>query len=366
MFLSRSLLVAAGLILSSAGFAREINVPVPLDYRLIRNVLVSQLFTGEAQTARLWQDGKQCSFLDLSDPQIGGANGQVKIDNHVHAQFGAKMGGKCMTLIKWNGILETFQQPTLDKSGNILSFPVTRTNAFDSSGQQLNIAQLQELLQKVVAPKLADLKIDLNQSRDDIIKTLLPYVPAEDSEQLHDSVNSLRFNSVKADANSILLNLGFTSNLKAPNTKPAEAFSDSELAQWQTIWQDWQASLDKAITQAPLEGELAANRNALRNVLQKAGAAFEQGLTSEGNEGNEGNDPVRAFINESWDELSPLLRTVSKQLPGAEGLRYLTLIAATDLMYELESIGSPFGLEISSNGLRKIARSYINHKAKNG
>jgi len=363
MTLLRTLLIGASLLSSTAGFAREINVPVPLDYRLIRNVLVSQLFTGEGQTARLWHDGKQCSFLDLSDPHIGGEDGQVKIDNHVHAQFGAKMGGKCMTLIKWNGILETLQKPTLDKSGNVLSFPVTRTNAIDSSGQPLNIAQLQELLQKVVAPKLADLKIDLNKSRGDIVKTLLPYVPAEDSEQLHDSVNSLRFNSVKADATSILLNLGFTSNLKAPNTTPAAAFSDSELAQWQTLWQDWQASLDQAIAQAPLEGELAASRNTLRNVLQKAGAAFEQGLTANP---SEGDDPVRMFINESWDELSPLLRSVSKQLPGAEGLRYLTLIAATDLMYELESIGSPFGLEISSNGLRKIARSYINHKAKNG
>lgn len=359
----RPFFVAASLLLCAPAFARDINVPVPLDYRLIQNTLVNQLFTGEGQTARLWQDGKQCSFLDLSDPHIGGEDGQVKIGNHVRAQFGAKMGGKCMTLIKWSGILETLQKPTLDKSGNVLSFPVTRTSAFDSNGQPLNIEQLQELLQKVVAPKLADLKIDLNKSRGDIVKTLLPYVPAEDSEQLYDSVNSLRFNSVKADANSILLNLGFSSNLKAPNTQPVAAFNDSELAQWQTIWQEWQASLDKAIAQAPLTGDLANSRQTLLNVLQKAGVAFEQGLTTES---SEGNDPVRTFINESWDELGPLLRTVSKQLPGTESLRYLTLIAATDLMYELESIGSPFGLEISANGLRKIARSYIHHKAKNG
>ncbi|QPK63012.1 hypothetical protein IVG45_19700 [Methylomonas sp. LL1] len=360
MSLLRPLLISASLLLSTTGFAREIDVPVPMDYRLIRNVLVTQLFTGEGQTARLWKDGKDCSFLDLSNPQITGVDGQVKIDNNVHAQFGAKMGGKCMTLVKWKGILETLQKPTLDKTGNVLSFPVTNTSAFDSNGQQLNINQLQELLQKVVAPKLAEFKIDLNESRDDIVKTLLPYVPAEDSEQLHDSVNSLRFNSVKADAKNIMLNLGFNANVKAANIQPAATFSDSELQQWQAVWQEWQASLDKAITQAPLEGDLANSRDTLLSVLHKAGAAFEQGLTTDH---AEGSDPVRAFINESWDELAPLLRTVSKQLPGAEGLRYLTLIAATDLMYELESIGSPFGLEISANGLRKIARSYISHKA---
>ncbi len=363
MFLLRSLLITASLLVSASGFAREVTVPVPLDYRLIRNVLITQLFTGEDQTARLWKDGKQCSFLDLSDPQIAGESGQVKIDNHVHARFGTKMGGKCMTLIKWNGILETLQKPTLDNTGNVLSFPVSSIKAFDKSGQNLNIEQLQELLQQVVAPKLADLKIDLNKSRGDIVKTLLPYVSAEDSEQLNDSVNSLRFNAVKADAKGIQLNLGFSADLKAPKQKTAAVFSENELQQWQTVWQNWQTSLDKTISQTALQGDLAASRDTLRAVLHKAGQAFEQGLTTES---VEGDDPVRAFITESWDELAPLLRTVSKQLPGAEGLRYLTLIAATDLMHELESIGSPFGLEISANGLRKIARNYINHQAGRG
>ena len=358
MILCRPLLLTVGLLFSANGFAREINVPVPMDYRLIQNVLVNQLFTGEGQSAQLWQDGKRCSFLDLSDPHISGQGGQVKIDNTVHTQFGAKMGGKCMALIKWSGVLETLQKPTLDKSGNVLSFPVTHISASDRNGQSLNIAQLQELLQQVVAPRLAGLKIDLNESRDDIVKTLLPYVPAEDSEQLYDSVNSLRFNSVKADAKSIVLNLGFAANLEKSNSKPAAVFSASELQQWQTIWQNWQASLEQAIAQAPIEGELAQSRDTLHTVLQKAGVAFEQGLT---NDYSNGKDPVRTFVKDSWDQLAPLLRTVSKQLPGAEGLRYLTLIAATDLMYELESIGSPFGLEISANGLRKIARSYLSH-----
>jgi hypothetical protein len=359
MLLLRPLLIAASLMLSADAFAREVNVPVPMDYRLIRNVLIHQLFTGPDQTARVWKDGKECSFLDLSNPQIAGVDGQVKIDNNVRAQFGAKMGGKCMTLVKWSGILETLQKPTLDKTGNVLSFPVTDIHAFDSNGQNLNIEQLQDLLQKVVAPKLADLKIDLNKSRDDIVKTLLPYVPAEDSEQLHDSVASLRFNSVKVDAKSILLSLGFIANVKPANQSPAATLNPNELQQWQTIWQNWQASLDKSIDQIPLSGDLAENRDTLHGVLQKAGRAFEQGLSSDH---ADGDDPVRLFISESWDELAPLLRAVSQQLPGAEGLRYLTLIAATDLMYELESIGSPFGLEISANGLRKIARSYLSHK----
>jgi hypothetical protein len=47
---------------------------------------------------------------------------------------------------------------------------------------------------------------------------------------------------------------------------------------------------------------------------------------------------------------------LAKELPEVEGLRYLTFIAATDVMYELENIGAPFGLEVSSDGLRRLAR----------
>jgi len=37
----------------------------------------------------------------------------------------------------------------------------------------------------------------------------------------------------------------------------------------------------------------------------------------------------------------------------------MTFIAATDVLYELENIGAPFGLDISSDGLRKLARILI-------
>lgn len=356
----RSFIAIAGLLLSVSASAREVNLPITLNYGLVRNAVIQQLFTGEGQSARVWKDKKQCSFLDLSNPQIASENGQIKINNNVHAQIGTKLGGGCMTMLTWSGILETFQQPTLNAGGNQLNFPVTRSNAYDSNGQPLNIGQLQELLQKAAAPKLAALKIDLNQSRDDIVKALLPYIDGNDSEQLYDIVNSLRFSQVKVGDAAMVVNVGFNSpNIKAADKQAAAPLNAQELQQWRSAWQGWQASLDKAISQAPLDGELAGSRATLQKILQQAGSAFEQGLSSNSSEG----DPVRQFLDSSWDDMAPLLRAASKQFPGAESLRYLTLIAATDLMYELESIGSPLGLEISSNGLRKIARNYLANKA---
>lgn len=340
--------------------AREVNLPITLNYSLVRNALVQQLFTGDGQSARVWKDGKQCSFLDLSNPRIAGENGQIKIDNDVHAQIGTKLGGACMPVLNWSGILETYQQPTLDPSGNQLQFPITRSTAFDARGQALNIGQLQDLLQKAAAPKLSALKIDLNQSRDDIVNSLLPYIDGNDSETLQDIVNSLRFKQAKAGEAALVVNVGFSApNSKSLSTQSSEPLSPTELAQWRSAWQGWQAELNQAINRAPLDGELANGRGSLQNILQQAGSAFEQGLS--GNYGAD-SDPVREFLDSSWDQMAPLLRAASKQFPGAESLRYLTLIAATDLIHELEAIGSPLGLELSSTGLRKIARNYLAHQ----
>lgn len=206
----RTFIPACSLILCAANsLAAETRLTVPMDYHLIRSVLINQLYTGEGKSARVWKDGKDCSFLDLSNPQIKGENAQVRIDNNVHARIGLQLGGKCMPAIEWSGMLQTLQQPTLDATGSVLSFPITQAIANDPNGQQLNIKQLQDLITKAVQPKLAELKIDLNQTRGDITKTLLPFIDADDTEKLYDTVNSLRFKRAEAGENALLVDIGF-------------------------------------------------------------------------------------------------------------------------------------------------------------
>lgn len=358
----RPFVLAGGLLLTAAsGLAAETKLTVPMDYRLIRNVLINQLYTGAGETARVWKDGKDCSFLDLSNPQISGETGSVKIDNNIHARIGINLGGKCMPAFEWSGLLKTLQKPALDAAGDVLSFPVSSATATDANGQQLNINQLQDLINKVVQPKLAELKIDLNQSRNDIIKTLLPFIDANDTEKLQDTVNSLRFKQVQANEKGLQITVGFTGlKQKKSDIKPVAVFNADELQQWQAVWKGWESSLEAALNKPPLAKQAESDKETLREVMQEAGVAFEKGLT-EPDAGD--NDAVRAFFNDSWDKLAPLLRIASEQMPGAEGLRYLTLIAATDLMYEVEAISSPLGLDISANGLRKLARSYLAEQA---
>jgi hypothetical protein len=351
----RLLVLLASAWLASAVSAAETSVSVPLQYGLIRSVLVNQLFTAEGNRARLWQDGKQCSFVDIANPQLSGDSGQVKIDSDVHARIGLQMGGKCIPALEWQGQLQTLQQPTLDASGTVLSFPVTRATAFDRNGQGLNIDQLQSLINQAVQPRLSALKIDLNDSRSAIVQQLLPFVAADDTEKLLDTVNSLRFKKVVAGDEALQIAIGMQPiKLKKASNTAVEALSDSEMQRWQTQWQHWQTELETGLSQPPLLNQSEDDKARLRTLFAAAGTAFSQALSQPIGK----QDPVRQLFKQQWDTLTPLLHSAAQQLPGANSLRFLTLITATDLLVQLDAFAAPLGLDLSANGLRKVVRAY--------
>ncbi len=111
--------------------------------------------------------------------------------------------------------------------------------------------------------------------------------------------------------------------------------------------------LGKAIQQASDDTNSPELRDTLMEMLLESRNAFQAAL--KGNNAS-GVDPVRQFFTQTWERLAPVLRSVAKDLPEIQGLRYMTFIAATDVIYELENMGAPFGLDISSDGLRRLAR----------
>jgi hypothetical protein len=348
---------------AQTGIADSYNLPIQLDYALIKKAVVSQLFTGEGGAAEVWNDKHKCSFLKLFNPRISGEGGQIKLLNDVQAQFGTALGGQCLTVLVWDGALETFQQPTISVDHSVLSLPVTKATAYDKQGRQLTIDKLQDLIKRVAEPKLAAVKVDLNQSRGDMERTLNGFLPPENAGEVKKILDTLKFGSADANDEGVKIKLAFEAPLKKAAPKPEAPFTEAEQKQWQANWQEWDGFLSKAINQAASETHSQELRDTLTEILLESRSAFQAGLKEQS---PESGDPVRVFFTQTWQKLAPQLRTLAKQLPEVEGLRYLTFIAATDVIYELENIGAPFGLEISSDGLRRLARMLMAGKHQAG
>jgi hypothetical protein len=353
-FISSFVILFGAMIQNS--WAESFNLPLYADYSLIKNALVSQLFTGPGTSANIWKDRQGCSFLQLSNPQLDGQNGQVHLINNVHVRFGTGMNGQCMPLLEWSGLLETWQQPTINPQQTVLSLPVTQARAYDQSGMPLNIDQLQDLLRRYAEPQLASLKVDLNKSRGDIERELAEYLPKENEAELHQVISTLRFTGAAATEDGVSVQLGFDAPIKPLSSAQAGPLSAAEQQQWQEAWQAWDEFFSKAIQQASFDSNSEQMRDSLTEILLEARSAFQ--AATKGQQPG-GKDPVRVFFTDTWERLAPELHNLAKQLPEIQGLRYMTFIAATDVIYQLESLGRPFGLEISSEGLRKLARILI-------
>jgi len=344
------------IVFAKNGLADQFTLPVQLDYSLIKRALITQLYKGEGNTAELWNDKHGCSYLKLSDPRVSGQKGQIKLVNNLQARFGTGLGGQCVTLFEWGGVLETLQQPTINSTQSVLSLPITKMTATDREGRSVSNNKVQELINRVAEPKLSAVRIDLNESRADIEKTVTEFLPKENAAEVKEMLNTLKFSSADANDNGVAIKLAFNAPAKVAAQKPAAPLTEAEQKQWQANWREWDAFLSKAIQQASDDTQSPELRDTLTEILLESRTAFQAGLKEHD---TNGDDPVRIFFTHAWERLAPQLKTLAKELPEIQGLRYMTFIAATDVLYELENHGAPFGLDISSDGLRRLARILI-------
>ncbi len=341
-------------IFAKNGLADQFTLPVQLDYSLIKKALITQLYKGAGNTAELWNEKHGCSYLKLSDPEVSGQKGQIKLVNNLQARFGTGLGGgQCVTLFEWAGALETLQQPTINSARSVLSLPITQVKATDREGRSVTNDKLQELIKRFAEPQLSAVKIDLNESRADIEKTVTEFLPEENVAEIKEMLNTLKFSSAEANDSGVAIKLAFNAPAKVEAKKPAAPLSDAELKQWQANWQEWDKFLNGAIQQASDDTQSPELRDTLMEILLESRSAFQAGLKEHD---ADGDDPVRVFFTQTWQRLAPQLKTLAKELPEVQGLRYMTFIAATNVIYELENIGAPLGLDISSDGLRRLAR----------
>jgi hypothetical protein len=93
---------------------------------------------------------------------------------------------------------------------------------------------------------------------------------------------------------------------------------------------------------------LARRRSDLRRAPRRA-----RGTGGGARGAARGSDRVRALFTKAWAQLAPIFA----ELEGGEsGWRFLAFVASGDSLAALDAAGPGFGVEISSDGLRRLAR----------
>ena len=354
---TRLVALALCLLALPAGAAtKEVEVPLQLDHAFVRKMLVEQVYTMTDTTVRVWDDGSGCNFMLLSNPRVSALDGRLRVISDGQARVGTSVGSKCLNVIDWTGTVEVFEQPELDAKAPIVRFRVVDSNLYGKDGKKSVTGTFWDWVKKYVHPRLETVTIDLAQPLADL-REFLPSVLPDNAEEARKLIDSIRLADAKVTPSGVRLDVRFDVDEKtlaeeplAPEPEPT--LSPEEVTAWNAAWDQWDAFITFVAKQAAGDA-LEAQRQELFAVLIEARYDLLDALVPP----HPGApDPVRPLFIATWTRLAPVLRDVSLGMPGEGALRYLTFITAADALGAIDALGPSSGLDISADGLRRLAR----------
>jgi len=207
-----------------------------------------------------------------------------------------------------------------------------------------------------VVPRMNRVQIDLAEPLnvlDELIEQLLGPGRAQVDEQ--SLVQRTRIARLETEETGIRAWLAFQVRALELADQASEPGLDAiELAQWQTLEDEFDGFLTTIVSTLARSTESHALRSELLAALLDARHAIAEALTRD----DPASDPVRELFLTTWDRLRPLLSELeSLESPGLEvDFRLATFIAGGDALRALDTLGPEYGLEITRDGLRRLAR----------
>lgn len=349
---------------ASLAHARELRVPILFDHSLLRQRLVQQVYTEPGESMHAWQDEDDCNALVLSEPRLATVDGRLTVTSKAQARAATPILGWCLFSLEWSGTLEVLEKPVIDPHSPIVRFEVVDSNIFDAQGDKGIAGKLWDLAKDTVAPRLAGVTFDLRGALHELGEMLTAVLPQDDAAWTRAVADSVRLTSIGAEEGGVRGVLAFEVPPRAPapdSALPREvgaepALTAEELARWERSWQQWDAFFTYVIKRVAVDADPARAADAraeLFAVLVDARLDLLDALapTAPGQP-----DPVRGLFVKSWERLTPVLRELSPALPGQAGLKYLSFIAAGDALRALDELGEDSPLDLSADGLRRMAR----------
>ncbi len=361
--LRRSALTAVlGIALGLAGAARagEVRLPIALDASLLQHLIESRVFDGPRGVARVWDDGTGCNRLDLRRPEVSMRGDRLRITAEVEAHVGTPVVGSCLFAFDWNGLLEAFETARLDTEHARVSFRVVDSNLLEPDGSKaLARGVLWDWIKVYVHPRLEAVTVELSDTLETLrglLPLFLPGTPPETVSAIVDSIGLVDLRPTGAGFD-VWLRFELPPAPLAPLTTgrggPEPLLSPEELARLEAAAQRFDAFLTFMVKRAGGESSDTTVRRDLLVVLLEGRQRLLEALE---HPAPGGPDPVREVFLHTWVRLAPVLRRIGNTVPGEDGLRYLSLVTAADALRALDALGPYGGFEISSDGLRRLAR----------
>lgn len=348
--------VCAAVAIAVTAQARQVDIPLQFDHDFIRQALVAQVYTGPGEQALLWDDGSNCGYLRLRNPAIHAAGNRLRVVSAGEARAGTSVKGLCLAPVHWQGFLEILEAPQISAEQDALRFRVVESNIYNADWRKgLLTGRIWDLVKRYVQPRFEAVRIDLKPAIADLRDFLPLVVERGDQERIDRLLDSLRLTGATVSEVGVTVNLVCAVSDAMPTSAPAPepTLTPEELQRWEQDWQRWDAFLTFVVKRFATDASTQDVRQALFDVLMDARHDILDALVPPV---PAAPDPTRELFLKTWERLAPVVRRGAVAVPGATAMRYLSFITAGDALAALAQIGPEVGLDISADGLRRLAR----------
>jgi len=340
---------------SNALSAGEVEIPLLAETAHLQAAISRALEFDENGEGTLRND--RCNRVKLSDLEVVTEDAQLSLDMAVNATTGGYLLGACRGPNPWQGRLTLKLTPQVLASGQAIEFvPDSIELSRPNSTPGILSKPVQIIADALVLPRMKRVQIDLAgplNSLDELIEQLLgPDSTHGDEPSL---LERTRIARLQTEETGIRAWLAFQVRPHEQVDQVPEPILDAgEVAQWQTLEDEFDGFLTTIISTLAQSTSSHALRMELLATLLDARHAIAEALTLDDPE----SDPVRELFLTTWDRLRPLMGELeSLETPDLEGdFRLAGFIAGGDALRALDALGPDYGLEITRDGLRKLAR----------
>ncbi len=356
-----SLCLAAWLILQisvQSAAASTMVLPIRLDYPLIRAFFVQQAFTDPGQTAVVIDENDGCLFLKLQNPEIFSENGSPRLKAQMLLRAGVPVFGTCRMPIELEGLIDVRLNVQLDVSAWTLHFQTDELRFTTHDGKSsLLSGQMLGLVRERLFGHLDQVTVNLSTSVQQLQEMLPLFFKTEAQVKITKWLKSIRPGKIEARPEYYSVELVMDVEDVPAETGPALAekpLSAEEMEQFVKSWEVWDAFLIYQIEQLGLFNLDEQDRAAVLQTLLEDRYQLVSLLASDRPES--GDDLVRMQFLSAWERFSPLFRKYLTKDPSVAPLSFLVYLTAGDALTTLDKIGPTLGLDISRDGLVRMAR----------
>lgn len=351
-----SFLLLVNLTLTSPVIGETVTLQIKLDYPLLQQLMVNQLFKTTDNSAEVLHDSTGCNKILISDPRLGEQQQKLEITTHLKANIGTALLGTCTKLYNWQGVAEFLTEPVILPDSKSVRLNILKTRLYNQQGQLLSSGPLWDLADGHLQQLMSRYEVDLAPT----IKQLNQLIPAllnrHTAQQISRITNSLELSAIETTADGIDLAISLEIDRLPTSSLPEAPLSVEELQQLESKWQMMDALITYVVKQYAATTNQQELHEVLLEILLDARYRLQEVLAMTA---SPADDPVRRWFIDTWQRLTPVIRQISLATPGQEPTLILTLLTATSALDTLDRLGPSIGLDISADGLRRLARILI-------